>query len=122
MNPMAIIAAIVINEKRTLWKVFAYWRSMAIGPKPMTNPEMMAATRIPVPLAESQFKLNTAPSGVGFATTGGTRNIKLCRPATGILKMERLSKNVLTAGSPQRNTITVRMAHGVQALATSAEL
>src|SRR5690242_7547467 len=116
------MAAIVISEKRTLYKVFAYWRSMAIGPKPMTNPEMMAATRMPVPLAESQFKLNTALSAVGFATTGGTRKIKLCRPLTGILRIERLSKKVLMTGSPHRNTTTLRMAHGVQALATSAEL
>src|SRR5579859_762303 len=122
MKPIAIMAAMVINEKRTLYKVFVYWRSMAIGPKPMTNPEMMAATKMPVPLAESQFKLKTALSGVGFATTGGTRRIKLCSPLTGILRMERLSKNVLATGSPHRNTTTLRMAHGVQAFATSTEL
>src|SRR5690242_19194571 len=122
MNPIAIMAAMVINEKRTRYKVFAYWRSIATGPKPITNPEMMAATRMPVPLADSQFRLKTVLSGVGFATTGGTRRIKLCRPLTGILRIERLSKNVLMTGSPHRKTTTLRMAHGVQAFATSAEL
>ena len=32
---------------------------------------MIAASRIPDPVAESQFKVYTAASGVGFGTTGG---------------------------------------------------
>ena len=40
---------------------------------PMMKPEMIAANRIPDPVAESQLKPNTAASGVGFTTTGGMR-------------------------------------------------
>src|SRR5207237_9920140 len=107
---------------RNLYKILAYSRNIGIGPNAITKPDITAATRIPVPLAEGQFKLNTALSAVGFATTGGTRKIKLCRPATGILKMEMLSKSALITGRPHKNTTTLRMAHGIQALATSAEL
>src|SRR6266702_7795943 len=122
MNPMDFIAAMVIRDNRTLYKVFPYWRSICSGPKPITKPEMMAAIRMPLPVADSQLKLNTAASGVLFATTGGTLMIRLCKPLTGILKTEILSRQALTLGSPQRNTSTLRMTHGVHALATSPAL
>ena len=122
MNPMDIMAAIVIKENRTLYKVFPYCRSICSGPNPITNPEMMAATRMPLPVADSQLKLNTAPSAVFFATTGGTRRIRLCSPLTGILKIEILSRKALTLGSPHRNTNTLRMTQGVHALTTSPVL
>ena len=41
--------------------------------RPMMKPEMMAAIKIPEPVAEIQFNPNTAASAVGFGTTGGTR-------------------------------------------------
>src|ERR1017187_1129391 len=50
--------------------------------RPMMKPEMIAANRIPEPVAESQLKPNTAPSGVGFTTTGGMRWDSLLRPVT----------------------------------------
>src|SRR5213592_3611641 len=122
MNPIDIVAAIVIKENRTLYKVFPYWRSICSGPNPITNPEMMAATRMPLPVADSQLKLNTAASAVFLATTGGTLRIRLCKPLTGILKIEILSRKALTLGSPHRNTSTLKMTHGVHALTTSPEL
>src|SRR5260370_141382 len=122
MNPMDIMAAIVIRENRTLYKVFPYCRSICRGPKPITKPEMTAAIRMPLPVADSQLKLNTAPSGALLATTGGTLRIRLCRPLTGILKTEILSRMALTLGNPQRKTSTLRMTQGTQALATSPAL
>src|SRR5258708_13803549 len=38
----------------------------------------MAARKQPVPVAESQMKGNFAPSGVGFGTTGLSRDIIRC--------------------------------------------
>jgi len=51
---------------------------------PMMKADMIAARRIPEPVAESQFKPNTAASAVGLVTTGGTRCTILLRPITGI--------------------------------------
>src|ERR1700682_3552749 len=104
MNPMDIMAEIVSRENRTLYRVLPYWRKSCKGPKPIKRPEMMAAIKMPVPEAEIQFNWKIAASGVGFATTGGTRRIRLCSPATGILKMEILSRKALTEGSPHKNT------------------
>ena len=50
---------------------------------PMIKPEMRAASRMPVPVALTQFRPNTAGSLVGLVTTGGTRSTRLLRPATG---------------------------------------
>src|SRR5216684_1145456 len=122
MNPIDIMAAIVIRENRTLYKVFPYWRSICRGPKPITKQEMTAAIRMLLPVADSQLKLNTASSGALLATTGGTLRIKLCSPLTGILKTEVLSRRLLTLGSPQRKTSTLKMTQGTQALATSPTL
>src|SRR5208283_4752500 len=116
MKPMAIIAEIVSSENRTLYKVFTYCRNICIGPKPITKPAMMDAKKMPLPEADNQLKLNTAGSAAGFATTGGTRRIKLCRPATGILKIEILSRKALMLGSPHKNTVTLRISQGTQAL------
>jgi len=49
---------------------------------------MMAAIKMPVPVAESQLSTYTAASGVGFGTTGGTFTTRLCKPSIGNLKME----------------------------------
>src|SRR5436190_8918878 len=55
----------------------------------MNNPETKAATKIPVPVAESQLSVKIASSGfVGFAavgggTTGGVRTTTLCNCTTG---------------------------------------
>src|SRR5579863_7579609 len=82
--PSDSMAAIVISEKRTCHRVCHHIATILGSGSPMTKPEMTAASRIPEPVAESQFKPNTAPSAVGFATTGGTRCTNLLRPVTGI--------------------------------------
>src|SRR5260370_35877669 len=104
MNPIDIMAAIVIRENRTLYKVFPYWRSICRGPKPITKPEMTAAIRMLLPVADSQLKLNTTASGALLATTGGPLRIKLGRPLPGVLQTEILSSKALTLGNPQRKT------------------
>src|SRR5437868_5574170 len=81
----------------------------------MTKPARTAENRIPEPVIDSQLKLKTAPSGVGLATTGGTRWIMLWRPSTGKRKMEKLSSHAFTEGRPQRKTMTLKMSQGTQA-------
>src|ERR1700730_4768583 len=82
---------------------------------PITRPAMIEASRIPLPDADSQLKLKTAPSAVGLATTGGTRRTSLSRPGTEIFNSENPSMNAFVCGRPQTNTTTLRMIHGNQA-------
>ena len=49
------MAAMVSREKRTLYKVLPYCRKSWSGPKPIRKPERIAAIKMPVPEAESQF-------------------------------------------------------------------
>src|SRR5688500_13134306 len=74
---------------------------------------------MPVPVAESMLKLNTAASACASATTGGTFITMLCRPGIGSLAMKIPSKNALNWGVPQTNTNTDRMIQGVHALITA---
>src|SRR5579871_6077111 len=83
--PTAIMAEIVINENLTLQTVLHHNVNILPTGTPMMKPEMSAATKIPEPVIETQLKVNTAASGVGFTTTGGTRCTMLLTPATGIL-------------------------------------
>src|ERR1700704_2307771 len=48
------------------------------GRTPRIVPPTMAARKQPVPVAESQMKGNFALSGVGFGTTGLSREIMRC--------------------------------------------
>src|SRR5256885_7118096 len=73
---------------------------------------MIAAIRIAVPVADSQFNVSTAGSAVGRRTTGATRCTILSRPEMGKRGAEMASSRALTLGSPQRKTTTVRMIHG----------
>ena len=103
------------------------------------KPEMIAAKRIPDPVAEIQLKPNTAASGVGFATTGGIRCESLLRPVTGICGLVILLGGVaqelkdgntfsgvfmifLPVVVPQQKTQTLSTSHGSQARATSPRL
>src|SRR5256885_16058149 len=115
---MAIMAAIVKREKRTLYRVFPYWRINCSGPKPINRPENTAEMRIPVPDADSQLSWKIAGSAVGLATTGGMRKTRLCSPLIGILKIERPSRKFLTVGSPHKKISTLRITQGVQAFST----
>src|SRR5262245_5784094 len=82
---------------------------------------MRAAKRIPVPVAESQFKRKTASSGlvglseVGGGTTGGVRRTELCRPATANEGAESLSNDCFTLGTPQMKTRMLSKTQGIQA-------
>src|ERR1039458_7768929 len=107
--------------------------------RPMMKPEMMAANRIPEPVAETQLKPNTAASGVGFTTTGGMRCDSLLRPVTGNCGLVILLGGVdqvfmdskvfsgvfmsaLPVGVPQQKTQMLSTNQGSQARATSARL
>src|SRR4029453_1721552 len=89
---------------------------------PMTRPAMIAAIKMPEPVADSQFSTYTAASGVGFGTTGGMRTTRLFQPAMGNLGAEIALSQFLICGSPHRNTSTLRIAHGVPALMTWARV
>src|SRR5689334_6240116 len=83
MKPIESMAAIVSSEKRT-WKTVRHHIVMIFGSEsPMMKPEMTAAKRMPLPVADSQLKPNTAGSGAGLATAGGTRSTSLLTPAIG---------------------------------------
>src|SRR6266536_2167383 len=79
---------------------------------------MIEASRMPLPVADSQLTLKTAPSAVGFTTTGGTRSTSLSRPATAIFGKEIPSRKALVGGKPQTKTTTLRIIHGSQARKT----
>ena len=53
----------------------------------MMTAEMIAVTKIPVPVNDKALKAKTARSGVAAWTTGGTRLISLSTPGTGILRL-----------------------------------
>src|ERR1039457_4195194 len=84
MMPIESMAAMVISENRMCHMVCHHMATIFGSERPMMKPEMIAANRIPDPVAEIQFKPNTAASGVGFTTTGGMRWESLLRPVTGI--------------------------------------
>ena len=81
--PIPSMAAMVSREKRTFTMVRPYILKMFGMLIPITNPERIAASKIPDPVALSQFSANTAGSFVGFGTTGGTRCTRLFNPVTG---------------------------------------
>src|SRR6266550_7562541 len=76
---------------------------------------MIEASRIPLPEADSQLKLKTAPSAVGLATTGGIRTTSLSRPGAANLSNENPSRKLFVCGKPQTKTTTLRMIQGTHA-------
>src|SRR2546423_4054101 len=82
--PSESMAAIVIIENRRCHNVCHHMTTILGKDTPMMSPETTAAIRIPEPVADSQLKPNTAVSGVGVPTTGGTRCTILLTPHTGI--------------------------------------
>src|SRR5208282_2230967 len=119
---MESMAAMVSNEKRTRTSVRQYVCAIFHGVKPITKPEMIAATKIPEPVAVNQFSEYTAASAVGLGTTGGMRCTILCRPTTGNFGAESLSSWVFTLGRPHTKTTTLKTSHGTHALVTSDRL
>src|SRR5271157_37666 len=139
MMPSESMAAMVISENRMCHKVCHHMATILVNESPMMKPEMVAANRIPEPVAESQLRPNTAASGVGFTTTGGMRWDSLLRPFTGICGLVILLGSVLQVlveGNtfsgvfmiflpvyvPQQKTNTLRTSQGSHARATSPRL
>ena len=102
----------------------------------MMKPEMIAAIKIPEPVAEIQFNPNTAVSAEAVGTTGGTRSTILLRPEIGICgfmialgEIDHVFVNENTFSGvfmiflpvyvPQLNTKILRTSHGNHACATS---
>src|SRR5258706_13606678 len=81
--PIASIAEIVISEIAHSLMVRPYSVIILAGDRPIRRPEMIAAISMPVPVNDRYVNPNTAPSGVGFAATGATLLIMLCRWGTG---------------------------------------
>src|ERR1043166_1828856 len=81
--PIASIAEMVISEIAHTLMVRPYSPSSLAGDSPIRKPEIIAAISMPLPGKDSQVKPNTAPSGVGFAATGGILLIMLCSSGTG---------------------------------------
>src|SRR6266404_4732855 len=125
---MASIAAIVTSEYRTRTRVSQYVRAICPAFNPIINPATIPDTRIPLPVADSQFNVNTASSGfvgrsgVGEATTGGERITTLCRAATWNFGAAISLKNFFTLGTPHRKTTRLSNTHGAQARMTSARV
>ena len=107
----------VRSEKRTRTKVSRYVENNSPKGNFMSKPKQIAATRIPVPVAESQLTTNTASSGlvgfsdVGSGTTGKVRATDLSRYATATVGAERLFADFLKAGIPQIKTKTLSKIH-----------
>src|SRR5208282_4493770 len=137
--PSESMAAIVRSENRMCHKVCHHMATIFVKDRPMMKPEMVAAIRIPVPVAESQLKPKTAASGVGFTTTGGMRWDSRLRPVTGncglvillgSVDQARMDVNTfsgvfmifLPVNVPQQKTNTLSTSHGTHARATSARL
>src|SRR6266542_5003286 len=120
------MAAMVSSEKRMRKIVFRYVRNISRGENPISSPATFAASRIPVPVAESQLNVNTAVSGlvgfsgVAFGTTGGARVTTMCNPAIWKFGAEILSSDDFTFGKPQKNKIRVSRIHGVHARRSAA--
>ena len=82
----------------------------------MTKPAMIAAIRMPVPVADSQFSVKTAASGVGFGDDRRHAHDQVVQPVrSGSGAIEMLLSKSLTCGSPHRKTSTLRITHGVHA-------
>src|ERR1700716_277358 len=81
--PIASIAEIVISEIAHSLMVRPYSAIILVGEKPIRKPETIPAISMPVPVNDRYVNANTALSGVGFAATGGTLLIILCRSGTG---------------------------------------
>src|SRR5215471_7135167 len=115
-----------------------HWAALSLRKRP----ESSAATKTPVPAAESQLSVNFAASGLASGlTTGGVRWTLLCRcgishagsesfplkgdPRSVVLILtfsKTLLSLVLKAGIPQSAQHRMRIAHGVQAPAVCPDV
>src|SRR4030095_10263394 len=89
--------------------------------KPIANPAMIAAIKIPLPVAESQFNLKIASSGlvgfsnVGSGTIGGGRLTLLCSNSIVYSGAETCFNFFFISGKPQIKINSARSSHGNQA-------
>src|SRR3954468_5514391 len=122
--PSASMARMVSNEYFMMPNVSIQVLNISLTLSPITKPAMIAAIRMPVPVAEMTPHFQTAGSTLGAATAGSTRCTRLCSP--GICHsqyvMPFIFRNALITGRPHRNNTTVKMTHGVQALITRSRL
>src|SRR2546425_457295 len=113
---MASITAIVNRGQRMRCTVSKKVVTKRAGGTPIHSADRIAATRMPVPVADSQLNLNTAGSALPvFSTTGTSRNTLLCRCGTSTASNVLLSRDFLTCGKPHTNTHTLNNTHGTQA-------
>ena len=73
----------VISENRTSHSVRKKVLTISTGLYFMIKALTMADSKMPVPVADSRFRVKTAVSLCGTGTTGGIFSIRLCRPAIG---------------------------------------
>src|SRR5579859_2410778 len=119
MQDMASTAHLIRNS--VCPKIFINFPGLTLRMVPPTR----AARKQPVPVAESQMKGKRAPSGVGLATTGLSRNALLwmgvSQPPLGLPSAVRKAGvvctfiQVFTGLKPQRNTNTERIRKGSHA-------
>src|SRR6188472_867772 len=112
------MTAIVNSGQRMRWMVSTKVKMNCRSETRIHRAESIAATKIPVPVAESQLNLKTAASAFPFSSTTGTSRKTLpCKWDTGTLINAPgwASKNFLTGGRPQANTHTLKSTQGTQA-------
>src|SRR5260370_2885493 len=127
-NPSPSIPEIASTANRMRKSVCPNNCSSFNGRTPRIVPPTMAARKQPVPVAESQMKGNFAPSGVGFGTTGLSREIIRCSgvfyPPLGFPSPVTQEGVVwmfippFTGLYPHRDTKRERIRNGTQALET----
>src|ERR1051326_5878678 len=78
-KPNPSMAEIATTANRMRFNVWKKIRMSCPGDTPRIKPPTSAAKKHPVPVAENQMKGNFAPSGVGFGTTGLSREIFRCK-------------------------------------------
>src|ERR1700676_4317849 len=93
--------------------------SMRAGEKPMMNPEMIAVSRIAVPLYERKKNRKNAGSGVGMGAPGRILSPMLATPPMSNRGEKILSRNVFTDGIPQVTRMMQRRISGSHACPTS---
>src|SRR5687768_5324257 len=113
------MAAIVTSDVADRRSVRTYVRAMSPGLHRIATAVTSAASRIAVPVADNQLRLNTAASAAEVSTTGGTRSTALSRPVTGNRGADTAFSAAFTCGRPHANTRTLRTTQGRYAKAVT---
>src|SRR5438552_1971814 len=110
--------AMVKRGQRMRYTVSAKMNKNRAGAIRNQKADSTAATKMAVPVADSQLSSYRASSGFGAGTTGGTRWIFSCRPATWNPTEAPAFSFALMCGSPQTKTNSERSNQGTQACNT----